>query len=138
MAKKKENKRRTYDLGSRDVITYEKSSIQRKMLFLILRGPGLLQSEIEAQNAEIQKVAARLRFKVKLVTVKTEEEVIARLKDANVWAGGIIYNSGALEDPSGNIKRTIQKLLIPTKKITEIDPEFYVDAVKELVSKQRS
>ena len=137
MLKKKENKRRSYDLGSKDVITFEKSRVQRKMIFLILRGPGLLQVEIEAQNAAIQKAAASLRFKVKLVTVKTEEEIIAHLKDANVWAGGVVYNPGSLDDASENIKKTIKKLLISVKKLNEVDPEFYLDAVKELVSKQR-
>ncbi len=136
MAKKKENKRRTYDLGSKDVITYEKSPVQRKMNFLVLRGPGILQTEIEAQNTAVQNVTTKLHIKVKFVTVKTEEEIIANLKDANVWAGGVVYNAGTLEG-SENVKKTVKKLLIPVKELSETEADVFVDAVKELVKKIR-
>ena len=139
MAKKKENKRRDYTFGSKDVITYEKSNVQRKMYFLVLRGPGLKQQEIVEENPKINEFALRQRIKVKLVQTQTEEEVIEQLKDSNSWAGGVVFNPGTLTDDDQEIKKAIKKILIPVHKIATDTPttlDSYLEGLKILIKKQ--
>ena len=139
MAKKKVNKRRDYDLGSKDVITYEKSKVQRKMHFLILRGPGLNQQEVIQENPRINEFAAEKKNKGKLVQYKTEEDVIKQLKDSNNWAGGVVFNPGSLTDEYQAIKKAIKGILIPVHKISVTVPTTvfsYIEGLKELIKKQ--
>src|SRR4051812_43635864 len=108
MAKKKVNKRRTYDLLRNDPIVYERSNVQRKMHFLVLRGPGWIQQDLLNENELMNEFAIQRRFKLKFVQVKTSEEVIKNLKDANVWAGGVIFFQGLLTDEDQAIKKALK------------------------------
>ena len=118
MAKKKVNKRRTYDLSSRDVIVYDKSSIPRQIQFMILRGTGLLAKQIEAENEEIKIFAKKRRFKVKFMKANTLDEIIFHLNDANTWASGVVYQLGNLTDKTPALQKKLDRLLIPTLAIT--------------------
>jgi phosphohistidine swiveling domain-containing protein len=131
MPKKKVNKRKDYDAENRDVTIYERSRIQRKMDFLILRGPGLTPQAFVAENEQIKAMAASGRFRVKFVQTKTDEEVIKALKEANTWAGGVVYNSGSLTDKNAVIKAAVKRLLIPV-----IFSSAYLEGLAELVEKQ--
>jgi hypothetical protein len=134
MAKKKVNKRTDYDLEGRDVVVYEKSRIQRKMLFMILRGPGLIQAEVNDENEAIKKLGVSLHFKLKFFQVKTVEEAIDCLKDANVWAGGVVFQPADLEDENQELKKTIKKVLIPVHVLTDpADETPFLDALKTLL-----
>jgi len=136
MAKKKVNQRRDYSLGKTDEIVYEPSRIQRKMNFLILRGPGLIQKSVIEENDEIKKLAQARRFKVKLVQVKEEDEAMDWLKDANSWAGGVVYHPGSFTDQSEAIQKTIKKILIPVhfiKPNDEVSASDYLDGLKKLI-----
>ena len=118
MAKKKVNKRRTYDLSSRDVIVYDKSSVPRQVQFMILRGTGLLAKQIEAENEEIKIFAKKRRFKVKFMKANTLDEIIFHLNDANTWASGVVYQLGNLTDKTPALQKKLDRLLIPTLAIT--------------------
>ncbi len=118
MAKKKVNKRRDYNLGSRDVIVYGKSSIPRQMLFMILRGPGLIGRDVIEETAEMKAYAIKKRIKLKFMSATTATAFIAHLADANTWATAVIYNKGSLKDESGFIQKKMDRLLIPTLEIS--------------------
>jgi len=137
MAKKKVNKRTDYDLENRDVVVYEKSRIQRKMNFMILRGPGLIQSVANEENESIKKLGITLHYKVKFFQVKTLEEAVQCLKDANVWAGGVVFDPGSLVDPEQVLLKTTKKLMIPVKTLSKpVDEASFLNALKALVHSQ--
>ncbi len=119
MAKKKVNKRRDYNLSSRDVITYEKSRIPRQTGFMILRGPGLNATEAIEENGLMRKMGIKKRFKLKFMQAMTLDDVIKHFKEANTWASGIIYHLGNITDEGEALKKTIDRLLIPTLEIKE-------------------
>jgi hypothetical protein len=119
MAKKKVNKRRDYNLSSRDVITYEKSRIPRQTGFMILRGPGLNATEAIEENGLMRKMGIKKRFKLKFMQAMALDDVIKHFKEANTWASGIVYNLGSITDEAQALKKTIDRLLIPTLEIKE-------------------
>jgi 3-dehydroquinate dehydratase len=136
--RQKINKRKEYNLSKTDGITYEKSRILKKINFLILRGPGFVQMEVIEENNAIKKLGISQHFKIKLVQVKDQEEAIEWIKDANTWAGGIVYNPGEMEDEGQLIQKTIKKILIPVQTIsslTEATEEDYLSALKILIKK---
>jgi len=138
MAKKKVNKRTDYDAEKRDIVYYERSRIQRKMNFLILRGPGLIQKDVIEENEAIKKFALLQHFKVKFVQVRMENEAVDWLKDANTWAGGVVYHPGSFIDYDGEIKQTIKKILIPVQPIPAVESvnaETYLAALQTLIQK---
>ena len=134
MAKKKVNKRTDYELEARDVVVYDRSRIQRKMSFMILRGPGLVQAVANEENEAIKKQGILLHYKVKFFQVKTVEEAVRCLKDANVWAGGVVFDPGTLVDENQDIAKTIKKILIPVKTLTQpVDESSFLKALRVLV-----
>jgi len=138
MAKKKVNKRTDYEAEKRDLVIYERSRIQRKMNFLILRGPGLIQKDVILENEAIKKFALLQHFKVKFVQVRMENEAVDWFKDANTWAGGVVYHPGKFIDFDGEIKATIKKILIPVQAIAAVESvtaENYLDALQALIKK---
>jgi hypothetical protein len=128
--KKKVNKRKDYDAENRDVTIYERSRVQRKMDFMILRGPGLVAQTFADENKDINAFAARARFRVKFIQTKAEAEVVKALKDANTWAGGVVYNSGDLTDENTVILSAIKRILIPVVFKTD-----YLEGLAELIEK---
>jgi hypothetical protein len=112
LAKKKVNVRRDYDLEARDVVVYKKSMIPRKMQFVILRGPGLIERESIAENEVIKKLSARRQVKIKIFHAVTVEDFLKALIDANVWASGIVFDQGSLIDDEKLIQNRVKKLLI--------------------------
>ena len=135
MAKKKVNKRRTYDLSSRDVIVYDKSSIPRQIQFMILRGTGLLAKQIEAENEEIKIFAKKRRFKVKFMKANSIDEIIFHLNEANTWASGVVYQLGNLSDETSALKKKLDRLLIPTLSITPTSEQTsLIDGIELLIS----
>lgn len=134
MAKKKVNKRTDYDLEARDVVVYDRAAIRRKMSFMILRGPGLIQAVANEENEAIKKQGNILHYKVKFFQIKTVAEAVRCLKDANVWAGGVVFDPGTLVDENQEIAKTVKKILIPVKMLSQpVDESSFLNALKTLV-----
>ncbi len=130
--KKKVNVRTDYSYeAKRSLPQYAKSTVPRKTLYAIVRGPGLNAAQTILENEELKAFALKKRIKLKFLQAKTEEDLIQFIKDANVWAAGIILNLGSLEDRSENIIKAIRKILISTKEVRGEDS--YVEALEKLL-----
>ena len=134
MAKKKVNERYNYELEARDVVVYKKSNIPRKMQFVVLRGPGLSEQQAIEENALMQAFAKKRSVKLKILKGTTVETFVTHLSAANVWASGIVYCFGDLEDEDQVIEKKLKRLLIeklevgPNQKITSL-----IEGLKQVV-----
>ena len=142
MAKKKVNKRYDYESEAKDKVVYERSRISRKMNFLILRGPGADAEEVLEQNEKIRRMGTLQHFKMKFIQCKTADEVAAHIKESNVWAGGVVFYPGTLEDPGEVIAKTIKKVLIPVERLStnkstgqEVTSADYLAVLKKFIQK---
>jgi hypothetical protein len=115
MAKKKLNVRKDYSYEAKKRLpSYKPAAIQRKVLFLVLRGPGLDQDEVLETNEILKKFAVLNHKKIKFVQVKTEPDAIKTIKESNTWAGGVVFIPGDLSADSVELKKAIKSILIKT------------------------
>jgi hypothetical protein len=138
MAKKKVNKRYDYESEAQDKVVYERSRIQRKMNFLILRGPGTDTESVLDENEKIRRMGTLQHFKMKFIQCKTVEEAATQIKDSNVWAGGVVFYPGTLDSTDPMIVKTIQKILIPVETLSmksEVTSASYLAALKKFLQK---
>jgi hypothetical protein len=136
MAKKKKiNVRKDYSYEAKKRLpSYKPAKVQRKVQFLILRGPGLDQDETQDANVEIKRAALLLHKKVKFVQVKSISDAVAAIKDANTWAGGVVYLPADIQDETGVGNAAIKKVIIKTVTVKSNDE--CVDALKKLIDTQ--
>ena len=122
MAKKKVNVRKDYSYEAKKRLpSYKPAKIQRKILFLILRGPGLDEDETLEANEALKKFAVLKHKKLKFVQVKTVEDAIKTIKESNTWAGGVVFVPGDLKDDEGSFQKAIKSILIKTLQVKEND-----------------
>jgi len=118
MAKKKVNVRKDYSYEAKKRLpAYKPAKIQRKIIFLILRGPGLNHEATVEENEDLKKCALLKHKKLKFVQVKSIEDAVDAIKDSNTWAGGVVFNAGNLVDEAGAITKAIKSILIKTREV---------------------
>ena len=135
MAKKKVNERKDYSYEAKKSLPkYKKSSIQRKTQFLILRGPGLVQASVMAENEVLKSFALLKHKKLKFVQIKVVEDAVRAISDANTWAAGIVFQPGQLVDESGLIQKTLKRILIDSKVVS--GEGSIEDTLREMIESQ--
>ena len=135
MAKKKINVRKDYSYEAKKRLpAYKTAKVQRKIQFLVLRGPGLDQDETVEQNEILKKFATLKHRKLKFVQIKTLEEAVSTIKESNTWAGGVVFLQSDIVDTGGVIQKAIKSLLIKTVQV-ETNDECKA-ALAELIKSQ--